>query len=413
MSDERRVKAAESSWTAAGNSRGWVVPRAPSSCRPEGLKYVVPTMIVRAVCRSMRLWYAVLMFLIVYLLALVLFTLPLSSFLSPSLKPISHRQSPEKSSGGVRLLNKPGKNLIEEVTLPSSWNTSLDLLHRLEARRQHLRQMCSKEGLDQPTKDYQINAWEFLINREFGLVWCNVFKAASSTWLWNFNLLAGYTEKQLLKSNDSPIQLARRKYPRPSVAELQEVMNGDTPPLSFMITRHPFLRLVSAYRNKILSGNEIYRNVMKGILIKYKHLGPPVPMKVTNGKRPPKGAVSPSFSQFVQWVLDEAASGRPLDMHWIPQTTFCTPCLVDFAVLAKMETLEEDGNYIIFTSGINQVIQPKRINRSTGESTEEAAMWFLCQLSTSQIDALLVLYRLDLLLFDYDASIFHNCTSST
>nr|XP_045585010.1 carbohydrate sulfotransferase 11-like isoform X2 [Procambarus clarkii] len=384
MSDERRVKAAESSWTAAGNSRGRVVPRAPSSCRPEGLKYVVPTMIVRAVCRSMRLWYAVLMFLIVYLLALVLFTLPLSSFLSPSLKPISHRQSPEKSSGGVKLLNKPGKNL-----------------------------MCSKEGLDQPTKDYQINAWEFLINREFGLVWCNVFKAASSTWLWNFNLLAGYTEKQLLKSNDSPIQLARRKYPRPSVAELQEVMNGDTPPLSFMITRHPFLRLVSAYRNKILSGNEIYRNVMKGILIKYKHLGPPVPMKVTNGKKPPKGAVSPSFSQFVQWVLDEAASGRPLDMHWIPQTTFCTPCLVDFAVLAKMETLEEDGNYIIFTSGINQVIQPKRINRSTGESTEEAAMWFLCQLSTSQIDALLVLYRLDLLLFDYDASIFHNCTSST
>ena len=42
--------------------------------------------------------------------------------------------------------------------------------------------------------------WEYLINEKYNLIWCNVFKAASSTWFWNFNLLAGYSEDELLSS---------------------------------------------------------------------------------------------------------------------------------------------------------------------------------------------------------------------
>lgn len=74
--------------------------------------------------------------------------------------------------------------------------------------------MCRREGLDSPRSGYQANAWEFLVNRQYGLVWCNVFKAASSSWMWNFNLLAGYTEEDLLKSAKAPVELARHKYPR-------------------------------------------------------------------------------------------------------------------------------------------------------------------------------------------------------
>nr|XP_053647178.1 carbohydrate sulfotransferase 11-like isoform X2 [Cherax quadricarinatus] len=342
-----------------------------------------------------------------------------------------------RSSAAVKTFNKPGKNLIEEATLPATWSPSPELIQRLEARRQHLHQMCAKEGLDQPTEQYQINAWEFLINKEYGLVWCNVFKAASSTWLWNFNLLAGYTQDELLSSNKSPVQLARLVYPsvvrlisfnraltttglhrtfssdRPTPEELQQVMNETPAPLSFMITRHPLLRLVSAYRNKILNGNPIYKKLFSSIYSKYKKLGPPVPRAATNGKKPPKNSVSPSFSQFVQWVLDEVASGKTIDMHWIPQSSFCTPCLVDFTVLAKVETLREDANYIINTSKIDGIIQPKVINRSTGETTEALAVKLLCQLSNSQMNALLDLYRVDLLLFDYDASTYLNCSTST
>lgn len=60
-------------------------------------------------------------------------------------------------------------------------------------RRQHLKQQCSLLGLDVPGNDslHRPNPWEFLVNRKHHLVWCNVFKAASTSWMYNFNLLAG------------------------------------------------------------------------------------------------------------------------------------------------------------------------------------------------------------------------------
>lgn len=64
------------------------------------------------------------------------------------------------------------------------------------------------------------NPWEFLISNKYHLVWCNVFKAASTSWMYNFNLLAGYSPHYLKKSNIVPLTLARRKYPRPSVAQV-------------------------------------------------------------------------------------------------------------------------------------------------------------------------------------------------
>jgi chondroitin 4-sulfotransferase 11 len=64
------------------------------------------------------------------------------------------------------------------------------------------------------------NPWEFLINNKYQLVWCNVFKAASTSWMYNFNLLAGYSPLFLKKTNIVPLSLARKKYPRPSLQEV-------------------------------------------------------------------------------------------------------------------------------------------------------------------------------------------------
>lgn len=36
---------------------------------------------------------------------------------------------------------------------------------------------------------YPPNAWEFFISPGHGLAWCNIFKAASSTWMYYFNIL--------------------------------------------------------------------------------------------------------------------------------------------------------------------------------------------------------------------------------
>ena len=94
----------------------------------------------------------------------------------------------------------------------------------MRKRREVMRAACHREGLDKKAHDnlHRIRSWEYLINKRYNIVWCNVFKSASSSWMFIFNLLAGYTEQFMEKSPAALLTLARRKYHRPAVSELRK-----------------------------------------------------------------------------------------------------------------------------------------------------------------------------------------------
>ena len=100
---------------------------------------------------------------------------------------------------------------------------------RMLQRQSALKEGCKKHGLDLPGKDplHQANPWEYFINREHKFVWCNVFKSASTSWMYVFNILAGYSEQFLKKTNRIPLTLARDRYPRPSLELLQSFLQLD------------------------------------------------------------------------------------------------------------------------------------------------------------------------------------------
>lgn len=137
---------------------------------------------------------------------------------------------------------------------------SVSLMERIERRmydRRHLlATKCHDYGLDQRRNDSQHrpNSLQMLVNRPHHLIYCNVFKAASTSWLYNFNLLAGY-DPVLLNASTNQVTLARRKYRRVSPAALSRAQSDS---LSFLIVRHPFERLVSAYRDKIVNPENTY-----------------------------------------------------------------------------------------------------------------------------------------------------------
>lgn len=93
---------------------------------------------------------------------------------------------------------------------------------RMRQRTERLAQKCSEFGLDIRRNDslHKPNSWEFLVNKRYHLVWCNVFKAASTSWMYNFNVLAGYKPEFLRKSNMVPLELARKRYERVSVPQV-------------------------------------------------------------------------------------------------------------------------------------------------------------------------------------------------
>ncbi|XP_071455461.1 carbohydrate sulfotransferase 11-like isoform X2 [Hetaerina americana] len=298
-------------------------------------------------------------------------------------------------------------------------------------RRALVWEVCRTSGLvsDDGVSKVEPNAWEFFVDEHHHLVWCNIFKAASSSWMYNFNLLGGYKEQYLRRSRKSPLALARERFPRPSVDQLKAALPHS---LSFLIVRDPFERLLSAYRNKIEGfRHKFYRKMAREMISKFRFKTSPAP----GTHRSLNNEKSPTFSEFVSWVIESANnakgvkdggySGIPgFDEHWAPYYRFCTPCAVNFSVVAKMETLARDEAYIIQKSGIGAALGRKfgggdlssrpreAVNAAIGARTEDVLPRYFQTLNKEQIDALYDIYKIDFLMFGYDVSKYYNMLPS-
>uniref|UniRef100_A0A182PPS5 Carbohydrate sulfotransferase n=1 Tax=Anopheles epiroticus TaxID=199890 RepID=A0A182PPS5_9DIPT len=212
-------------------------------------------------------------------------------------------------------------------------------------RRMVLWNVCAEHRI---IGKYPPNAWEFFISPGHGIAWCNIFKAASSTWMYYFNILGGYSVQYLQRTKASPIDLARKRFPRPTANELNDYISNT---ISFLIVREPFERLLSAYRNK-LEGcrNKYYKLLGEQIVKKFRKTHP------AKGVKPPHG---PTFREFLEFLVSHYRSGGRFDEHWSPVYSFCTPCSINFTLIAKMETFQRDSEYIIRQAGLETLLLNK------------------------------------------------------
>ncbi len=96
------------------------------------------------------------------------------------------------------------------------------------------------------------------------LVWCPVYKAASTNWMLNIPLLSNFRPEELQalrQAMGQPNEVARFiAKPMNREAFLRFYRGHRNRPVSFLIVRHPLERLLSAYRDKLESAdrNEHY-----------------------------------------------------------------------------------------------------------------------------------------------------------
>ena len=138
-------------------------------------------------------------------------------------------------SGQVLFVEKINRQTEAEVIIENEriddikkTKESTDISEKMEERTRIMQKACQKYRLDNSGPDslHEVNPWEYFINVEHKLVWCNIFKAASTSWMYIFNVLAGYSPKYLKKTRKVPLTLARAKYPRPSSKQLKEVLSS-------------------------------------------------------------------------------------------------------------------------------------------------------------------------------------------
>jgi len=273
-----------------------------------------------------------------------------------------------------------------------------DMNDIMAERTSVMKKACQKHGLDMRGSDglHQINPWEYFINKEHSLVWCNVFKSASTSWMYILNVLAGYKPKFLKKTKKVPLMLARAKYPRPSKELLKEVLSLRNV-TSLIIGRNPFERLVSAYRDKIYGAlpGTFHDKMRRTITHTYRNVNVP------KGKKLPAGFI-PTFKEFVRYIVDENFKQNTPEMHWAPVYSFCNPCQVNFNSIAKFETLSDDTDFILKKINAADVDIEKKNSAKDGKSSHEVTRTYLRELTKNLYTQLVDVYRIDFDLFGYE-----------
>lgn len=186
--------------------------------------------------------------------------------------------------------------------------------------------------------------------------------------------------------------------------------------LKLLIVRHPFERLLSAYRDKLENKDIGLEHGVKHLYLSY---GRKIVQLYRNGS---SDRAEPTFREFVAYLIKDDAIRLAMifylkviknncfylifdrfDDHWIPFYLFCTPCLVRYDVIAHVETLFRDQIYTIRVADLEGQITPLWTHLTKGQrSAGDTARKYFKQLNKWQVQQLFEKYRLDFELFGYD-----------
>ncbi|CAJ1086430.1 carbohydrate sulfotransferase 12-like [Xyrichtys novacula] len=167
--------------------------------------------------------------------------------------------------------------------------------------------------------------------------------------------------------------------------------------IKFLFVRDPFVRLISAYRNKFQRHNEYF----------YHYYGRDILRRYGNHPDPPRTAheaieskVQPSFYNFIQYLLDpDTEKTTPFEPHWRQMHRLCHPCFIQYDFLGHQESLQEDAEQLLSILKLEDAFKfPSSYENMT--SPESLLDWFRT-VPVEDRKQLYDLYEADFKLFGY------------
>ncbi|XP_013414722.1 carbohydrate sulfotransferase 11-like [Lingula anatina] len=162
--------------------------------------------------------------------------------------------------------------------------------------------------------------------------------------------------------------------------------------LKVVLVRHPFERLVSAYRNKLEKLSAFSRQI--GAYIK------PF-MRSPGMKSAPQEGDGISFAAFVKYInVYSQLSTKPFNPHWRTYNELCNPCDVKYDVIVRYETIQHDVSMLL---KLLRVAEKFKYPDGDMSSVSSAGVWrsYFANVPSSDLNELKGIYKLDAKLFNY------------
>lgn len=265
---------------------------------------------------------------------------------------------------------------------------------KIQKRRNNIvEKICRKYNI---SRVVQANTLDHLIvDDDHKLIYCYVPKVACTNWKRVMLVLSGILGKNVT----DPLQIAadqshiKDRLPNLSLFTKEEVESRLKEYTKFMFVRHPFERLLSAFRNKFEKPFSDYFLIRYGrnIIKRYR-------------KNPPKASLQKgsgvTFSEFMHYLADaKAIAADGSNEHWVQYNTLCNPCTIHFDIIGKYETLNDDANFVLKSAKVNELVQfPSRRMRTR---TVDLVQQYMDGIPPSDVKSLLRAYRLDFEMFEY------------
>ena len=297
-----------------------------------------------------------------------------------------------------------------------------EFITTLKNRYEQVKNTCARKKRNDRKISLQASHIYWMQNQH--IAFCPSFKAATSTWLNNLIQISNISiqEKERVKTKYPALieQLRHLGAINPNQAKWSKyisLLNQTHNLTGFIVVRHPFDRLVSAYRDKLERDNSWYHpHFGKHFVQKYrqkaiKALGKDffnatnnfgTLLKVSENRRP--SSEFASFWEFAQAVIER----YKMDEHWMPISEYCSICdpvnLKAFKYFLKFETLKNEEElflkYFHWDKKINR-LEALNENHANELSGNDLSRLYFSILSEQQIVKLYKVYEQDFLLFDY------------
>ena len=255
----------------------------------------------------------------------------------------------------------------------------------------HLRRYCANSG--ESTKNINFSLLHptnsIFIDEKHKILFCGIPKAGTTSWKVLLMKIASNKTKifgrphKLSNNRKHGIEsLSRIKHQGALSMQLHKYYK-------IIAVRHPFLRLVSAYRNKFID-EKPNRRINNELLKRYHPW---------NSEVAPINAMRATWEQFARYIAEDTEVRQ--DKHWEHFHKVCHSCVIKYDAVAKLDTIEKDTHEFLARLGLARLLKIEHRNKSIGNNKTTNARDYTERLSNDIMTRLKAVMKKDMDMFGY------------